>query len=295
MTVRLRDIGELEFIKKISRGDRPGLSVVKGMGDDCAVLRYTRDKYLLYTIDMIIEGVHFRKPKASPEEIGYKALAVNISDIAACGGVAKWAVVSVGLPSSINYSYAIGLYSGIKRLANRFDIDIVGGDTNISRKLVISVALIGEVKKKNLTLRSGAKDKDIICLSGSLTTRPDHLTFTPCIKKAQRLLRRLTVNSMIDISDGFLCDLDHILEASKKGALIYESLIPYRPKKAFSLKVLDTGEQFELIFTIPRSHARRLPTGFYPVGEIRADTKGIVYVDRQGKRNKIVPKGYRHF
>lgn len=295
MVKRLTDIGEFEFIKRISQGIKLSSSVVKGIGDDCAVVKYTGDKYLLLTTDMIIEDIHFKRKTAPAEAVGHKALAVNISDIAACGGIPKWAVVSAGIPAQARYDYIRAVFTGIKRLAGRFKIDIVGGDTNLSEKLTVSIALIGEVRKRELTLRSGAEDKDTILLSGPLTRIPDHLTFTPRLKEARYLVENFKVNAMIDISDGFLSDLNHILEESKAGAIIYESLIPHKPKADSIYKLLNTGEQFELIFTLPRTELKRLPRRFYPVGEVVKGIKGIIYVTREGKRKRISPEGYKHF
>jgi thiamine-monophosphate kinase len=290
----LGDIGEFGLIKAIKNNTSVSAPVLKGIGDDCAVIKYTKRKYLLFTTDMIIEDIHFRLKSAKPEAIGHKALAVNISDIAACGGIPKWAVVSAGISPSISYSYTKRLYSGILSLARRFKIDIVGGDTNASDKLVLSVTLIGEVEKENLVLRSGAVKGDIIALSGKLYSKPDDLTFSPQLKEAGYLVKKFKLNSMIDISDGFLSDLNHILEESKKGAVIYESLIPYLPKTAPIFDVLNQGEQFKLLFTLPKAKLKKLPNTFYPVGEI-TNSKGIVFVARNGKRKTVSPKGYKHF
>jgi thiamine-monophosphate kinase len=294
MSKRLRDIGEAGLIERIKGRFLPGPAVVKGIGDDCAVIRYTKDRYLLFTTDMIIEGVHFRKTDA-PASIGHKSLAVNISDIAACGGLPRQAVVSLGLPAECSCSYINSIYTGIKRLADRFKIDIAGGDTNRSGRIVVSTAMIGHVKKRDLTLRSGAADKDIICLSGPLSERPDHLNFRPHLKEAQYIVRNLKPTSMIDISDGFFTDLNHILRESKKSAIIYESLIPCLKKSVCAARILDRGEQFKLIFTIPRARAGALRGDFYPVGEIMDNRDGIIYVTRYGKRQRISPGGYSHF
>lgn len=295
MSKKLSEIGEFELIRRISRRISSSPSVVKGVGDDCAVLKHTKDKYLVFTTDMIIEDVHFKKRKTRPEDIGHKALAVNVSDIAACGGIPKWAVVACGVPAQTRYDYIKAIFKGIERLARRFKIDIVGGDTNLSRKLVICISLLGEVKKRHLVLRSGASDKDIVVLSGPLDEKPDDLTFIPRLKEASYLVENFKLNSMIDISDGFLSDLNHILEESKLGAVIYESLIPHKARAGSIYKLLDIGEQFELIFTLPSFELKKLPKGFYPVGEIVKGTKGIIYVTREGKRKKVLPRGYRHF
>ncbi|NQT95891.1 MAG: thiamine-monophosphate kinase [Candidatus Omnitrophica bacterium] len=295
MKTRLSDIGELGLIKEISRNTRLSPSVIKGIGDDSAVIKHTKDKYLLYTTDMLIEDVHFRKGKASAQAIGHKALAVNISDIAACGGLPRWAVISAGVPSNSSYRFLKDIYKGIKGLADKFNIDIVGGDTNLSKKIIISISLIGEVEKRFLVLRQGAEKKDIIVISGAIKDKPDDLTFEPRLKQARMLVKNIKINSMIDISDGLLSDLNHVLEASRKGAIIYEPLIPHKPVSTPLIKALNRGEQFELLFTVPRREVKKLPQGFYPIGEITDKKSGIIYVNKRGKREKIEPAGYRHF
>ncbi len=295
MKNRLSNTGEFGFIEKIKKITGTGPSVIKGIGDDCAVLRYKKNKHLLFAADMLVEGVHFTLKKAKPEAIGHKALAVNISDIAACGGIPRYAVISVGMPSVTSHNYAIRLYRGIKNLARCFKIDLVGGDTNFSRKLIISIAVLGEVSKRDLLLRSGAKNRDVIVLSGALREKPDHLMFMPKIKKSQLIVKSLMPSAMIDISDGFLSDLGHVLKDSGRGALIYESLIPCKDRKYSFNNLLNTGEQFELLFTMPANRLKMLPKGFYPVGEIRPNKEGITLVDSSGKKKRVKPKGYTHF
>jgi len=295
MKNRLSGNGEFGFIEKIRKISKAGPSVIKGIGDDCAVLRYKKDKHLLLATDMLVEGVHFTLKKASPEAVGHKALAVNISDIAACGGIPKYAVVSAGMPSVTSHNYAVRLYKGIENLARYFKMDIVGGDTNFSKKLIISIAVLGEVPKRDLLLRSGAKNKDAIVLSGPLFKKPDHLMFMPKIEKSQLIVKYLSPSAMIDISDGLLSDLSHILEDSDKGALIYESLIPCKDKKYSLNNLLNTGEQFELLFTMPADRLKMLPKGFYPIGEISHGKEGITLVDSSGKKKRVSLKGYTHF
>lgn len=295
MKNRLSDIGEFGFIEKITRLTRTDSSVIKGIGDDCAVLKYKNSKHLLFATDILVEGVHFTRDKATPEEIGRKALAVNISDIAACGGLPKHAVVSVALPPGVSHNYAIRLYKGIESMARHFKVNLVGGDMSYSERIVISVAILGEVSKKDIILRSGARNKDAIVLTGPLCMRPDHLLFMPKIKESQFIVRKLDASAMIDISDGFLSDLEHILKRSKKGALIYESLIPCKTKRYSLKRLLNTGEQFELLFTMPAKRLDMLPKGFYPVGEIVSGNATITLVDSSGKKNKVKPEGYTHF
>ncbi|MFH0731420.1 MAG: thiamine-monophosphate kinase [Candidatus Omnitrophota bacterium] len=298
--MKLRDIGEIALINKIAALTKTPPSVFKGIGDDCAVLKYTKDKYLLVTTDMIIEDAHFRLDKASPEQIGHKAMAVNISDIAACAGKAKWALVSVGLPKDISVDFIKRLYLSMHKTASEFGISIVGGDTNFSKKMVLSVTLIGEVSKKRLALRSGAKDQDVIFITGALRPYPNDLGFSPRIKEAQFLADNFKINSMIDISDSLALDLWRILSESKKGAKIYESLIPY--EGASVKRALTTGEQFELLFTTAKKDAKRLLSSskkrkikITAIGEITNNAGRMVLVDRRGKESRLEPEGYEHF
>src|SRR3989338_9132065 len=134
-------MNEFQFINEIKKSIRKGPRVKRGIGDDTAVLSGTK-KDILFTTDMLVENVNFRLQEASPERIGRKALAVNLSDIAAMGGVPTFAVVSVGLPKKCQGAYAMRLFNGMKRLAGQFRVELVGGDTNRSERLVINVALL---------------------------------------------------------------------------------------------------------------------------------------------------------
>lgn len=291
----LSGIGEFGFINRIAGITHGNASVIKGIGDDCAVLRYKNDRYLLITTDMIIEGVHFLKAGTAPESIGHKALAVNISDIAACAGIPKWAVVSMGIPAKTPSDYAVKIYKGLERLARYFKVALVGGDTNASEDIVISVTVAGEVSKKDLVLRSGAKEKDAIVMSGKLCAKPEHMRFLPRLKQSRFIARRLMPTAMIDISDGLLSDLNHIVKGSRKKAVLYEPLIPFKGKRRRIKELLNRGEQFELLFTMPAKMLKFLPRGFYPIGEMVRGRPEIVYVEGSGSRRVIEPKGYTHF
>lgn len=300
--MKLRDLGEFNFINRISKTIKLSNQVVKGIGDDAAVLKYTKDKYMLFTTDMLLEGEHFyRSSKA--ELVGEKALSCNISDIAAMGGVPKFAVISIGFPGSLNLKYADELYKGIRKAAGRFNVDLVGGDTISSGKIVINIALIGEVEKENLMLRSGAKEKDAIFVTGNIggSIKGRHLHFTPRLKEARFLVKNFDINSMIDVSDGLLADLGHVLEDSNKGAEIYEKAIPVsKDASGFDSAVRD-GEDFELIFTLAEQYADRLEniwpfkTRLSMIGQIYNARKGFFLVRKSGKLEKVKPAGFTHF
>jgi len=300
--MKLKDLGEFKFIDRIEKGIRLSSRVIKGIGDDAAVLKYKKDKYLLFTTDMLLEGRHFYR-SSRPKLVGEKALSCNISDIAAMGGLPRFAVISIGLPGSLNLGYADGLYRGIKKVAARFGIDLVGGDTVSSEKIIINIALIGEVEKENLALRSGAKQNDAIFVTGDIggSIKGRHLNFSPRLKEARFLVKNFKINSMIDVSDGLLADLGHILQESDKGARIFEKAVPVSQDAAdFDSAVMD-GEDFELIFTFPEKHADRLKkiwpfkTRLSRIGAILNKRKGFYLVRKSGKSERIKPVGFTHF
>ncbi len=300
--MKLKDLGEFNFIDRISKAVKLSGRVIKGIGDDAAVLRYAKDKYLLFTTDMLVEGRHFHKSDRA-ELVGGKALSCNISDIAAMGGVPRFAVISAGLPDSLDLRYADGLYKGIKKTADRFGVDLVGGDTVGSGKIVINIALTGEVEPKNLTLRSGAKEKDAIfitgCVGGSIKLK--HLNFTPRLKEARFLVKNFKINSMIDVSDGLLADLGHILKESNKGAMVYEGAIPVSKNALNFDSALRDGEDFELVFTLPEASAFRLKK-IWPfkakiseIGRVHSSRKGFFLVRKNGKPEQVKTTGFTHF
>jgi thiamine-monophosphate kinase len=299
----LRDIGEFGLIERIRGKIKPARQLLKGIGDDAAVIKFSRDRYLLLTCDMLVEDVHFNCNSATPYQIGWKALGASISDIASMGGLPREALISLGLPPGLTVRFIDRLYSGLKRLANTFAVNLAGGDTVRSEKVVISVALTGIVKKKNLVLRSTAKCGDAILVTGSLggAIFKKHLNFMPRLKEAQYLVNRFKINSMIDISDGLIQDLGHITEESKVGAVIYQKDIPVSAKRDFELAIRD-GEDFELLFTMPRDEARDLLSSSQKVvdipisliGEI-VSKRGISLVDRRLKAKRLRVKGWQHF
>ncbi len=315
--MKIRDIGEIGLIERISKKIRLDRSVIKGIGDDTAVIKWTAGKYLLFTCDMLIEDVHFRfreaKPlrgakffkMATPFQIGWKALARNISDIAAMGGEPKYALVSIGLDPGLPVSFADGIFEGINELAKKSGVNIVGGDTCRSKKIVIDVSLIGEVESRNLTQRSGAQKRDAIFVTGSLggSIKGKHLDFTPRLDEARALVKNFKINSMIDISDGLLLDLKRILDASSAGAVIYEDLIPVSAEADSFKDAVTSGEDFELLFTMPPDTAGRFMKNYIKkikipvslIGEVTSRECGYRLIGCGWKKKKMSEKGYIHF
>jgi len=303
--MQIKNIGEINLIKRLARNFRLDKSVIKGSGDDAAVLKWTKDKYLLFTCDMVVEGVHFDLKKATPFQIGWKALGRNISDIAAMGGVPKYAVVSLGISRSSNISVADGICKGLKAIADKFGVNIVGGDMARSEKIVIDVSLIGEVEKNKLTLRNGAREGNAILVTGSLggSIKGKHLKFMPRLKESREILKNYRINSMIDISDGLAIDLNRMLKASNAGAVLFEEMIPLS-KDAKSVKnALYDGEDYELLFTMSMKETRRffaktsakMNTPVTLIGKIADKKQGCKIIDHNCKAKGLNAKGYTHF
>ena len=300
MLTKLSQIGEFGLIDLLKeyRGSRAG--VIKGIGDDTAVVPLDAKRYLLLTTDMLMEGVHFKRT-APARAIGRKALACSISDIAAMGGLPRYAVVSLGVPGNLPWAFVRDVYKGMDALARQFGVAIVGGDTIKSEKIVINVALTGEVSKKDVVYRRGAREGDQIFVTGPLgdsLASGRHLKFIPRLKEARYLIRRAKPTAMIDISDGLAADLGHILEESKVGAVLEENEIPRRAGAGLRQALYD-GEDFELLFTVPRRKAaflgRQKQFRFYPIGEIVPRAKGLLLKNKTGALAKIEPRGYTHF
>ena len=298
----LKDLGEFNFIDRIAGFLKVSSQVIEGIGDDAAVLKYKKNSYMLFTSDMLVEGRHFYR-RAGGYLVGKKALSVNVSDIAAMGGVPKTCVVSVGLPRSLDVKFTDSLYKGIRSVARKYKIDIAGGDTVGSKKIIINIALLGEVEKDNLSLRSTAREGDLIFLTGDIggSLKGGHLDFIPRLKEARFLVTNFNVHSMIDISDGLVADIGHILKRSKKGAIIYEGNIPVsKDAKDFNSAIRD-GEDFELVFTIPKDQRERLmeswpfKTRLSLIGEIGKAGKGLKLLKKNKKIEGLDAKGFSHF
>ncbi len=299
----LSALGEFGWIALIQKELTPKKVNVIGVGDDTAVLPPT-SKNILLTTDMILEGRHFTRSSATAYEIGRKAMAVNLSDIAAMAGIPKYAVVAVGLPGNLRASYAMDILRGMKDIARRFHVEIVGGDTNQSDKIILSVTLTGEVEANKAVRRSGAKNGDWIFVSGALGgsyASKKHLRFVPQIKLAQELSHFVRLNAMMDISDGLYSDLGHICKESHVGAVLMWAQIPLSNARVTLEAALTEGEDFELLFTVSDKDARKILSSrvfrykVYPVGRITDEHAGIHLLDERGRRLHLKKKGFDHF
>ncbi|APW63397.1 thiamine-phosphate kinase [Paludisphaera borealis] len=306
------EFGLIDWIRR-SQSDEPRDDVILGIGDDCAIVDFSRESFALVTTDMLMDGRHFRLKDDGPEAVGYKAMGANISDIAAMAGVPRFAVVAVALPRADAVAVAQGLHEGLKRMADRFDVVLVGGDTNAwDGPLVISVTLLGDTTPLGAAPRSGAQVGDVVFVTGPLggsLFRGRHLRPEPRVDEALALAEAASPNAMIDLSDGLSSDLGHILEESGGlGAELHADAIPIHPdavdqSQADGVSALDhalnDGEDFELCLTVAPERAEQLlaspPDGvqLYRVGVITAEP-GLRLRTRDGRTSPVQPRGFDH-
>jgi thiamine-monophosphate kinase len=299
--------GEFEFVDWI-RGRTPAdARVVIGPGDDAALVRWAGAAGCLVTTDMLLEGSCFLL-SAGGRAIGRKAMAVNLSDMAAMAGRPTAAVVSVGLPRRGGRQLAEDLYRGLQEEAAAFDTAIVGGDTNSwDGSLVISVTLLGTPTARGPVRRSGARPGDWLFVTGPLggSILGKHLTFTPRIREALALHEKVDVHAMIDISDGLAADLHHICDESGCGAELDAAAIPISDDacrmndgKSPLDHALGDGEDFELLFAVAPEAGRNL-LDIQPLSGLKLVCIGRclesgVWLCTANQREPLPPRGYVH-
>ncbi len=318
---------EFDFISKIR-----GRSVLSKIGDDCAVLPKDSRTDLVITTDLLVEDIDFRLAWTRAQFLGHKALAVSLSDVAAMSAKPVWAMLSIGIPAQVwKTNFVEKFYEGWFDLAEKFGVELVGGDVSKTPdKIVIDSIVAGEVKKGNAVLRSTTQPDDLIFVTGELggaaaglqllekgekfgKSKNEKLLLRQLKPQPQTEIGQLLSNlatSMIDLSDGLSSDLAHICRESKVGAKIYAEKIPIdKNLSAISSENLDLldfalngGEDFELLFTVNPKNQKKiflLKTGsknhaFTCIGEITNKPK-IVELISNNKTQILTPKGYRHF
>lgn len=306
MVPKNRQPEELALIDQIARRFKTrDRKLIIPIGDDAAAVRLSRDECLLYTADMLVEGTHFKKGE-DPRRIGYKAMAVSASDIAAMGGEPKYALVCVGLPARSAQKSMRGLLVGLKKAARSFGVAIIGGDMNKSDRLVVDVFMVGVGHPDHLARRSGARSGDVIFVSGPLggTLRGKHLDFVPRLDASRFLIKNFRVTSMMDLSDGLSMDLNRICAASRVGALLFEKKVPLNKGVRRVQEALTGGEDFELLFTLSPVDAGRLGQmmkrrvtrlKFWRIGVMSRLFGGARMICADGRVQKISSQGYQHF
>jgi len=288
---------------KLTKADVP-----IGIGDDMARIQLGQDSSVLLTTDMLLDGVHFDLEKATLKQVGYKAMTVSLSDCAAMATVPIAAVVSVALPKGYGKEELKHLHAGITAAGRKFNCALVGGDItgwDDKKPLAISVAMLSRLAGNQPIKRSGAKVGDSICVTGSLggAVRSKHLEFEPRVREAIKIAQMVTLNSMIDISDGLSSDLNRICKASGVGAIIDAELIPVSDEAQKGenplSSALNDGEDFELLFTLSQNECDTLlggwngPVPISKIGEI-TNTEKMQIKMPDGVIRDLEAAGYDH-
>ncbi len=325
--MNVRDLGEFGLIARIAGRVGPGPDVEIGIGDDAAATRPGAGKWMLTASDMLVEGVHFDLSLCDPVTLGRKSLSVNLSDIAAMGGEPRHFLLSMAIPSCISVEFLDDFTRGMLGVAEEFGVTLIGGDTCSSRGgLVISLTVIGEQAPERIIRRRGAVPGDTVFVTGYLGdsalgldllkkgekgnfATDKHLDPIPRVREGIALAEAGIPTAMIDVSDGLLADLGHILECSGTGARLDLEKIPlssfFRGKcsplsdLAYST-ALAGGEDYELLFTAPPSAeagieaiSARFRTPVTAIGEITSG--GGVTVIFRGSPYEIFGSGFNHF
>ena len=329
--MKISDLGEFGLIDRIRKAF-PGHSAKApvGIGDDAAALFLSPSAALLATMDMLIEGVHFDLATTDMVSLGWKAAAVNLSDIAAMGGAPRFCLVGLGLPEAIPVESVQAFYRGFRRITRKQGALLVGGDTcRSTRGITISVTVLGEAARGQVITRSKARPGDRIFVTGTLGDSgagleilrsrsrgrgqgpgrakliARHLRPVPRVAWGAKLGRSGCVSAMIDVSDGLSSDLGHLCEESGVGAEVRADQVPLSPalRAARGLErsaldyALDGGEDYELLFTVPARRIeafRRLGVPATEIGRI-AKGRGMKLVTPEGMRRPLVASGYDHF
>jgi thiamine-monophosphate kinase len=300
--------GEFGFIRWLRDRTPNDPRVLIGPGDDTAALRLTPGRPTLATTDMLLEGSCFRLDEAGPRRVGRKAMAVNLSDIAAMAGRPVAALPSVGLPRRGGRSLAEELYAGMREVADEFETPVVGGDTNTwDGPLVISVTVLGEASGSGPVGRGGARPGDWLLATGSFggSILGKHLDFTPRVREALRLHELVTLHAMIDVSDGLAADVWHVCEESRCGAVLRAESVPIaEAARAMTdaLSPLDhalgDGEDFELVFAVTPEEGRKLieaqPVPGTTLTRIGECVESGLWLEEGGARRPLEPRGYVH-
>jgi thiamine-monophosphate kinase len=306
-----------KYFERAPRAARPGArNVLLGIGDDAALLRPDAGMELAVSTDLLLEGRHF-SAGADARALGHKALAVNLSDMAAMGAAPRWATLAVALPAA-DEAWLAEFAAGFFALAERFGVELIGGDTTRG-PLCICITILGEVPTGLALFRAGARPGDDIWVSGELGGAALGLARPAIAAAAKRLhepeprvdlgehLRGLA-SAAIDVSDGFAQDLGHILERSAVGAVVDYGLLPrsvevgkIADERLQAQLVLCGGDDYELVFTAPQGAraalvalSTELNTPLSRVGSIQVGESKLTVLDAQGKA-MAVGRGFDHF
>ena len=293
---------ERALIRKLQKLFPASKRVIQGIGDDCAVLPYTENTYLLISTDTLVDGNHFTTEWLTPVQIGKKAVESNVSDIAAMGGTPTAITIGGTFPKETTPEFINGFLEGVRQVCARYDIDFIGGDTTKGPTITFTVTILGEVPKDVITYRKEARVGDIIMLSGPLGGSSagldllrnnkqghtdDYKEPTARLDFSQKYAQYCS--AMIDISDGLASEITHICEESHVGATIEKSKIPIKDYVKETAKIfnkdpvdyaLHGGEDFELLVTVPAENVDKVDGVI--IGRIMPREAGIKLKDEHG-------------
>lgn len=311
-------VGEFAFIDWLRQRTPSAQRVTLGPGDDTAAVAWPANASCLITTDMLLEGSCFTLEgspiqvpgvaPASPRRVGRKAMAVNLSDIAAMAGVPVAAVVAVGLPKRGGRSLAEELYLGMREVADAFETPIVGGDTNTwDGPLVISVAVFGEPGPGGIVRRAGARVGDLLLVTGPCggSILGKHLDFTPRVREGLQLAGCVELHAMIDVSDGLAADVEKLCGESGCGAVLWAEAIPVsaavgemKDGKSALEHALGDGEDFELVFAVSAEEGRRLvreqPVAGVTLSAIGECVAEGLWLEEAGRCRPLAALGWVH-
>lgn len=318
----MKSRGEFGFIDYI-KTNFPAPKDVTGIGDDCAVMP-SGDGELLFSTDLLMEGVHFLRGESSAEDIGWKAAAVNLSDIAAMGGTPVATFLSIALPKDAQGDWAERFIEGYAQISRLYDVPLLGGDTTSSlRDIAVNVGILGRCPSGKRAMRSGAKPGDTIYVTGHLgdsagglqailkgidrndmvqTLIARHKRPVPRVNEGRALMNSGKVGAMMDISDGIASDLRHIMKASGVGAVVRLDRLPCSrqlldvcKEHGWDIYELATsgGEDFELLLTGPEGLENELDIPLYPIGHITSGSELKWTIDNEEADQEFI--GYKHF
>jgi thiamine-monophosphate kinase len=326
----LGEFGLIDLLAKMANAPKDAQLVswrqlLVGIGDDAAAWQGDASIQLA-TTDSLIQDVHFPSGIASWKELGWKAIAVNLSDVAAMGGLPRYALVSLALPDNTEVDDVIALYTGMLDLAQQWGVAIIGGDISSAPLVVITITILGNSPKKHMLTRATARPGELIAVTGYLGAaaaglgmltnglkfdsqatarfRGAFLHPYPRIAEGQILVEQ-RVKTAIDLSDGLISDLNQICKSSQVSARVEIERVPIEPmvKAHFGERALELalsgGEDYELLFTaraeVVDRVRRKAACPITVIGEIVAGREGVIIVDKEGNRVNLARRGWEHF
>lgn len=327
----LSDLGEFGLIDRLAAALGPAAvpGLVRGIGDDAAVYRIGDGRVHVVTTDALVEGAHFDRSFTTMDDLGEKAVAVNVSDVCAMNARPRFLTVALGVPDGFAVDYLDALYRGIRRACERYGCAVVGGDVTRAPALLLSITAVGEADETNVVYRSGARVGDLLAVTGDLgaaaaglrllldpALRSEISAFPHPVQRQRAPTARLDAvealaqagvrpSAMLDVSDGLASEIHHIARRSSVGAVVRRAAIPIHPQTQAAFQRLGAdplegafwgGEDYELLLTLGASDLAALPPGLLTVvGRIVAAEDGVTVEDGNGSREALPVRGFDHF